>query len=102
MRVLVRAAGLGVAVAGLGVAASGGALAQPADCPTVPAQGPSIPLSIDLAGRPGVPSGTTGQAWVQVPMQAPRTDCGEPSAPKDVLRGEPGDLLRGGADPAQQ
>ncbi|HUN44665.1 MAG TPA: hypothetical protein VMU81_30620 [Acetobacteraceae bacterium] len=79
----------------LGMAGSG-AMAQPADCPTVTApQGPSLPVTIDLGGRPGVPSGVTGQMELGVPMQAPRTDCGEPSVPADVLRGEPGDLLRG-------
>ncbi|HTW72162.1 MAG TPA: hypothetical protein VME47_19930 [Acetobacteraceae bacterium] len=52
-------------------------------------------MAIDLGGRPGVPSGVNGQALLNLPMQAPRTDCGEPSAPADVLRGEPGDLLRG-------
>ncbi|HVC63018.1 MAG TPA: hypothetical protein VND19_21975 [Acetobacteraceae bacterium] len=78
----------------LGVAASG-AMAQPADCPARPAPGPSLPLAIDLAGRPGVPSGVTGQAFIAVPMQAPQTGCGEQRAPSDVLGGEPGDLLRG-------
>ena len=71
------------------------ALAQPADCPTLPPQGPGIGVSVDLAGRAGVPGGTTGKAFVPVPMQAPQTDCGEPSAPSDVLHGEPGDLLSG-------
>ena len=85
----------GVLIFGLGMAVSA-ARAQPADCPTVPApQSPSVPVTIDLGGRPGVPSGVTGQALLAVPLQAPRTDCGEPSAPADVLRGEPGDLLRG-------
>lgn len=84
----------------LSVAASG-AMAQPADCPTLPAPRPSLPVTIDLAGRPGVPAGVTGRAHAAVPMQAPQTDCGEPSTPADVLRGEPGDLLRGTAAPAQ-
>ena len=88
------AIGLVVAI-GLATVTSGAA-AQPADCPAAPApQGSSLPLAIDLAGRPGTPSGVTGQALIAVPMQAPRTDCGQPSTPADVLHGEPGDLLRG-------
>ncbi len=90
-----------LAAAGLVLAASG-AMAQPADCPTLPAQGPSIPVTVGLAGRPGVPSGVKGKAWIAVPMQAPRTDCGEPSAPADVMRGEPGDLLRGTPAPSSE
>ncbi len=84
----------------LGLVASG-AMAQPADCPTRPAPEPSQRLAIELAGRPGVPAGVTGKAFVAVPMQAPQTECGEPSAPSDVLGGAPGDLLRGTPPPAQ-
>jgi hypothetical protein len=73
-----------------------GAPAQPADCPAAPAMGPSLSVGIDLAGRPGVPTGTTGKAYVAVPMQGQVADCGEPAPPADVLHGEPGDLLRGG------
>jgi len=95
MRVLLAAIGLGLTAAG--------AMAQPADCPAVPAApGGSLPVTIDLSGRSGVPSGVNGKAWVNVPMQAPRTDCGEPAAPADVLRGEPGDLLRGTSSPPDE
>jgi hypothetical protein len=82
----------------LGLVASG-AMAQPADCPTSPAPGPSMPLSIDLAGRPGVPAGVTGTAFVEVPMEAAQTECGESPPPSDVLGGAPGDLLRGTTPP---
>ena len=71
------------------------AIAQPADCPALPSTGSMLPLSLDLANRPGVPPGTTGQAWIGVPMEAPRTNCGEAMPPADVLRGEPGDVLHG-------
>jgi hypothetical protein len=90
----------------LGLAASG-AMAQPTDCPTQPAPGPSLPLAIDLAGRPGVPAGVTGKVFVEVPTRPPpemergETECGEQSAPTDVLGGAPGDLLRGTPRPAQ-
>ncbi|MDR3535564.1 MAG: hypothetical protein P4L71_03600 [Acetobacteraceae bacterium] len=70
--------------------------AQPADCPTAPADGPTIPLALDLAGRPGVPAGTTGQAYVAVPAGQPGYACQSTRPPPtDVLHGEPGDVLHG-------
>ena len=77
---------------------AGGADAQPADCTPAPVMGPVVPMGIDIAGRPGVPKGTSGQAYVGVPMGAPAGNaCADtPPPPKDVLRGEPSvDLLRG-------
>jgi len=88
-----------------------GLAAQPADCPSAPPTGPMLPLALDLAGRPGVPKGVTGQAYVAVPMSAPGTACQDaPPAPRDTLRGEPGsilgppshDLLRGPGTPHVQ
>jgi hypothetical protein len=82
--------------------------AQPADCPAEPSTGPMLPLSLDLGGRAGVPRGVTGQAYVGVPMGAPGVACGgAPPPPRDILRGEPGnvlgpsspDLLRGPGTP---
>jgi hypothetical protein len=70
-------------------------MAQPADCTTRPAPVPSQFLGIDLKGQSGVPAGVTGKAFIAVPLQLPSIDCGEPSAPVDVLGGAPGDLLRG-------
>jgi hypothetical protein len=84
-----------VLIGAIAAAVTPDASAQPADCATQPAAGPAMNLAIDLAGRPGVPAAVTGKAFVAVPMQAPRTECGEPSSPADVLGGEPGDLLRG-------
>ena len=82
------------------VALSSHATAQPADCPAEPASGPTLPLSIDLAGRTGVPSSTSGQAYVNVPLTPPGMACHDrPAPPSDVLRGEPGDLLRGPVTP---
>jgi hypothetical protein len=78
-----------------------GAIAQPADCPPRAAAGPSQHLAINLAEQPGVPSGVKGSAKIEIPMTAPQTECGEPSAPSDVLGGAPGDLLRGTPPPAQ-
>ena len=82
------------------IGGAAGATAQPADCPDVSTGTLSMPLGIDLAGRPGVPAGTHAKARVAVPLQAPVTDCGEPSSPADVLHGQPGDLLRGTPLPA--
>jgi hypothetical protein len=78
----------------LGLVASS-AMAQPADCPSRSTTGPSQRLSINLAGRPGVPSSVTGKTVIEAPMPPAQTECGEPSAPADVLGGAPGDLLRG-------
>ncbi|MGH7153233.1 MAG: hypothetical protein ACREF3_04830, partial [Acetobacteraceae bacterium] len=66
--------------------------AQPADCPQPPPSGPGLPLSLDLAGRPGVPKGFTGQAYVQVPVGQPDGYACEDQQPppRDVLRGRPG------------
>jgi hypothetical protein len=73
---------------------------SPADCPTEPASGPMLPLALDLAGRSGVPAGTTGQAYVAVPMAPPGMACHDAlPPPADVLRGEPGDLLHGPRTP---
>jgi hypothetical protein len=77
-----------------------GAAAQPADCPVEPSSGPTLPLALDLAGRSGVPSGTTGQAYVSVPLTPPGIACHDaPARPTDALHGEPGDLLRGPGTP---
>ena len=87
------------------VSTSCGAAAQPADCPTAPepSSGPTLPLALDLAGRTGVPSGTTGQVYVTVPLTPPGMACHDAHPPpSDVLRGEPGDLLRGPGTPHVQ
>ncbi len=70
---------------------------QQTDCPPAQPGGPGLPLSIDLAGRPGVPSGLTGQVYIQVPSDPPATEScrTERPPPRDVLGGEPGDVLRG-------
>jgi len=78
----------------------GVAAAQPADCTAPEPAGPTLSLSLDLAGRNGVPSGTTGQAYADVPLAPPALACDDvPRPPADVLRGEPGDLLRGPGAP---
>ncbi|HET7883144.1 MAG TPA: hypothetical protein VFL55_19825 [Acetobacteraceae bacterium] len=77
-----------------------GAIAQPADCPQEPTTAPVLPLGLDLADRPGVPPGTTGKAYVGVPMGPPGIACATAPPPvTDVLRGGPGDLLRGPGRP---
>jgi hypothetical protein len=78
------------------------AFARPPDCPTSPGPTQSMPLYLDLNGLPGVPRGLNGQVFADVPTAPPggtvcRTARLRP--PSDVLRGEPGDLLRGPSDP---
>jgi hypothetical protein len=76
--------------------------AQPADCARAPPTGPVVTLGIDLAGRPGVPKSTRGQAYLDVPVGAPAdNDChDDPPKPfQDVLRGGPGDVLGGPPSP---
>ncbi|HSU06491.1 MAG TPA: hypothetical protein VLI93_13035 [Acetobacteraceae bacterium] len=84
-------------VAALLALASVPAAAQPADCARTPTESSGLPLSIDLAGRPGVPNGFTGQAYLQVPTDsAGGYACDDaPPPPRDILRGAPGDVLRG-------
>ena len=67
-----------------------------------------LPLSLDLAGRPGVPRGVAGQAYVDLPIGPPGIACRDARPPpRDILHGEPGnpmgpsspDLLRGPGSP---
>ena len=56
-----------------------------------------LPLAIDLARRPGVPRGVSGQVYVGVPI-APNgsLECGPAQpGPRDILHGPPGDVLHG-------
>jgi hypothetical protein len=59
-----------------------------------------MPLALDLPRLPGAPSGVTGQMLLNVPLTAPGIACREVMRPpSDVLRGEPGELLRGPGTP---
>jgi hypothetical protein len=81
-------------LAGLGRSAS----AQPADCPSEPGPTQSLPLYLDLNGLPGVPRGLGGQVFADIPVAPPGgtlCEAAAPALPRDVLHGEPGDLLRG-------
>jgi len=75
--------------------------AEQPDCTPAPHDGPPLDLSIDLAGRPGVPSGLTGQVEIQVPTDQPAAEScrTEQPPPRDVLGGEPGDVLHGPPSP---
>jgi hypothetical protein len=80
-------------ILGMLIALPRAASAQPADCLTAPPSGSMLPLSLDLAGRHGVPSGISGQAYVAVPLESPGIACAIPPPPSDVLRGVRGNLL---------
>ena len=76
------------------------AMAQPADCPVDPSAegGGVLPLALDIGGRPGVPRGTTGRVYVGVPIPPPGSMActnSAPPGPKDILRGDPGNVLSG-------
>jgi hypothetical protein len=67
-----------------------------ADCVTAEPSGPLLPLSLNLPNN-------QGQAYVSVPIAPPGMSCEEaPRPPADILRGEPGDLLRGPGKPTVQ
>ena len=64
-----------------------------ADCATAEPSGPTLPLSLNLPNN-------AGEVYVTVPIAPPGMACEEtPRPPADVLRGEPGDLLRGPGRP---
>jgi hypothetical protein len=60
-----------------------------------------LPIGIDLAGRPGVPKGVSDQVYLGAPVGAPAgTAChDDPPPPRDILHGEPGDVLGGKPSP---
>jgi hypothetical protein len=74
-----------VLLACLGLAAAA-AHAQPSQ---------SLPILLDLAGRPGVPPGVSGQVLVQVPINPPPPAASPAPPSTDVLRGPPGNVLQG-------
>jgi hypothetical protein len=64
------------------------------DCSVAEPTGPMLPLSLDLPNN-------KGQAYLAVPLAAPGMACEDAPPPvADVLRGEPGDLLRGPGRPS--
>lgn len=84
-----------------GIAPAG---AQPADCAPGPqSPGAVAPLELDLRGLPGVRPGITGQIYVAIPLTSGGMTCTDRNPPpRDVLRGEPGDLLRGPSPDREQ
>ena len=64
------------------------------DCSVADPPAPTLPLSLNLPNN-------KGQAYLAVPLAAPEMACEDaPPPPADVLRGEPGDLLRGPGRPS--
>ena len=107
-----------------GLAANGWAAGgTAADGAPVGTGGPVLPLAIDVGGRPGMPKGVRGQIYVGVPVGAPAATAANPAGtwtagnsyagnaprgnacaddrppPRDVLRGQPGDVLDGPPSP---
>jgi hypothetical protein len=65
-----------------------------ADCSAPEPAGPMLPLSLNLPNN-------KGQAYLAVPLTAPGMACEDAPPPvADVLRGEPGNLLRGPGRPS--
>lgn len=53
-------------------------------------------MQLNLNALPGVPPGISGQIYVAVPLGGGSMTCTDRrKPPRDILRGEPGDLLRG-------
>lgn len=74
--------------------------AQPADCaadPQAPAPA-ALPLELNLGGLPGMPRRINGQIYAAIPLaQGGMTCTDRRPPPRNVLRGEPGDVLHGPA-----
>jgi hypothetical protein len=82
--------------------ARGAVAVAPADCPPDPGATAMLPLALGLGGRPGVPPGVTGWAYVGVPYNPNGTavcDPTPPPPPRDILGGEPGNVLQGPPSP---
>jgi hypothetical protein len=71
------------------------AWAQPADCAAPASSGPSLPLAVDIGGRPGIPPGLGGEAYLAIPLASSGYSCPPPALPRDILHGEPGEVLGG-------
>ena len=72
------------------------ATVQPANCAPDPRAPIAVPMELNLGGRPGVPPGVSGQIYVAVPLTSGGMTCTDQRPPpRDILRGEPGDVLRG-------
>ena len=72
--------------------------APPGDCLSGAAGGPTLPTARDLAGRPGVTAGLSGQTFATLPSANSGAGCRGtlPSATQTTtLRSESGDVLHG-------
>ena len=68
------------------------ARAQPADC-AAPRPAEAAPLALNLNSVPKLPAG--GQLYVAVPLAQGGKTCADPRPPpRDILRGEPRDILK--------
>lgn len=76
----------------------GAAAAPPDDCTPGVANGAALPSTLDLAGRPGVTAGLSGQNFATLPNTQGVNGCrsGLSSASQSTtLRSETGDVLHG-------
>ena len=71
--------------------------APPGDCLSGSAGGPMLPTSLDLAGRPSVGAGLSGQTFAALPGTDAGTGCRAVSSATQAtsLRSESGDVLHG-------
>lgn len=74
------------------------AAAPPAGCLPDAANGQVMPIPLDLAGRPNIPSGLTGQTFAVLPDTLGNNGCHSPlpsDAQPSTLRNDSGDVLHG-------
>lgn len=72
--------------------------APPGDCSSAAVGGPMLPTALDLAGRPSVTAGLSGQTFATLPSADSAAGCRAalPSASQaTALRSESGDVLHG-------
>jgi hypothetical protein len=70
----------------------------PSDCGAGAEAGAMLPAPLDLAGRPSMPSGLTGQTFATLPTTEGMSGCRSPlpsASQSSTLQSESGDILHG-------
>jgi hypothetical protein len=91
-----------LALLSLGPVFLGAAAAPPGECAPGADDAEVSPAPLDLAGRPGVPDGLTGQTFASLPGPEGGNDCHSPLwsvSQATTLRGRSGDVLHGLPEP---